>query len=241
MIKNLLNKIKTIFSKKAIEIPMSISPEFLEKKANKIFGLTKRTYDLIIKYETGGESYYNKALHRPTYPGGQSGVTIGIGYDLGYNTAEGFARDWKNKLDAKVFARLHGCLGLKGKAAAAKIAALKDISISWENAIEVFNNRTLPRFIKLTKTSFPGSDKLHDDAFGVLVSLVFNRGGSTRGASRVEMKNIREAISTKPADKDLYNYIADQIISMKRLWLNKGLDGLLKRRDEEAKIIRSCS
>lgn len=206
-----------------------------------LHGVSKRSYDLIIKYETGGEAYYRKALQRPTYPGGQSGVTIGIGYDLGYNTPEGFARDWKNKLDAKVFARLHGCLGLKGKAASAKIAGLKDIQIPWEMAQAVFNERTLPRFIALTKSTFPGSDKLHPDAFGVLVSIVFNRGGSTKGATRVEMKNIKDSISTKPINKDLYLYIANQITSMKRLWVGKGLNGLLTRRDEEAKIIKSLA
>ena len=240
MIKQLIkNTIGKIFIKKIIENPTSVSPEILEKRVNKTHGLTQKTYDLIIKHETGGESYYNKALQRPTYPGGQSGVTIGIGYDLGYNTAEGFARDWKNKLDAKVFARLHGCLGLKGKAAAAKISGLKDIYIPWSSALEVFNERTLPRFINLTKTSFPGADKLDPDAFGALVSIVFNRGGSTKGASRLEMKNIKDAISSKPANKDLYTYIADQIVSMKRLWVGKGLNGLLARRDEEAKIVRS--
>lgn len=238
MIKKLFTKITNIFSKKITETTGSTAPIFLEKRT---YGISKKTYDLIIKHETGGESYYNKALHRPTYPGGQSGVTIGIGYDLGYNTAEGFARDWKNKLDAKVFARLHACLGLKGKAAKAKIAELKNISISWESAIEVFNERTLPRFISLTKRSFPGSDKLDPDAFGVLVSIVFNRGASTKGPSRVEMKNIKEAISTKPINKDLYKYIADQIVSMKRLWVNKGLNGLLTRRDEEATIMRSLT
>jgi hypothetical protein len=241
MIKQLiLNTIGKIFTKKIIETPTSVSPEILEKRLDKTHGLTKKSYDLIIKHETGGESYYKKALQRPTYPGGQSGVTIGIGYDLGYNTAEGFARDWKNKLDAKVFARLHGCIGLKGKAASAKISGLKDINIPWSSAQEVFNERTLPRFIKLTKTSFPGADKLHPDAFGALVSIVFNRGGSTKGASRVEMKNIKDAIATKPINKELYKYIADQIVAMKRLWTGKGLDGLLRRRDEEADIIRKC-
>ena len=37
-------------------------------------------YKLILKYEVGGgASYYNKALKNPCYPGGESGVTIGIG------------------------------------------------------------------------------------------------------------------------------------------------------------------
>ncbi len=37
-----------------------------------------------------------------------------------------------------------------------------------------------------------------------------------------------------------YPGIADQIIAMKRLWVNKGLDGLLKRRDEEAMLVRQA-
>jgi GH24 family phage-related lysozyme (muramidase) len=36
-----------------------------------------------------------------------------------------------------------------------------------------------------------------------------------------------------------YNGIASQIRSMKRLWIGQGLDGLLKRRDEEAKMVQS--
>ena len=35
-----------------------------------------------------------------------------------------------------------------------------------------------------------------------------------------------------------YAGIAGQFIAMKRLWENKGLDGLLKRRDDEARLLR---
>jgi hypothetical protein len=234
---NIVNKIKG----KDI-VSLSVSPEIIKKRQNSAiyYGLDKKSYNLIIKHETGGERYYNKVLQQPTYPGGQSGVTIGIGYDLGYNTAESFARDWKNKLDAKVFARLHGCLGLKGKTAKEKISSVKDISISWEIALKVFHEKTLPKFIALTKRSFPGSSELHPTAFGALVSLVFNRGGSTKGASRKEMKNIRDALMGNIEVSNIYTYIADQIVAMKRLWTGKGLDGLLRRRDEEAEIIRKC-
>lgn len=34
--------------------------------------------------------------------------------------------------------------------------------------------------------------------------------------------------------------IAAQIISMKRLWQGKGLDGLLHRRDDEAKLVQGA-
>ena len=33
--------------------------------------------------------------------------------------------------------------------------------------------------------------------------------------------------------------IADQIRAMKRLWVGKGVDGLLKRRDAEADLVES--
>jgi len=69
-----------------------------------------------------------------------------------------------------------------------------------------------------------------------LVSIAFNRGTSTKGPSRVEMVNIRNLV----ANKD-YKGIAKEIRSMKRLWEGKGLDGLLKIREQEAKMVESCS
>lgn len=233
---NLFNKLRG----KIKVISLSVSPEIIKKRQESFYGLDKESYDLIIKHETGGKDYYNSKLSKPCYPGGASGVTIGIGYDLGYNTQASFAKDWKSKLDAKHFARLNALLGLKGKEAKEKISSVKDITISWEIALEVFNEKTLPRFIALTKRSFPGSGELHPAAFGALVSLVFNRGGSTKGASRKEMKNIRDALEGKITVDNIYKYIADQIVAMKRLWVGKGLDGLLRRRNEEADIIRKC-
>lgn len=197
-------------------------------------------YKLILKYEVGGgASYYNKALKNPCYPGGESGVTIGIGYDMGYNTAAQFADDWKGILSNSDYVRLVPHLGKKSSPAKDAVRILKDISVPWEAAETVFKSNTLPRFIKETVRAFPGAEKLHEDAFGALVSLVFNRGGSTSGASRAEMLNIKNAIAN--GHDDIYNYIAKQIIDMKRLWVGKGLDGLLTRRNDEAKLIKACA
>ena len=199
--------------------------------------LSAKSFALILKYEVGGgESYYNKCLKHPCYPGGQSGVTIGIGYDMGYNTAAQFATDWRGVLPDSAYDRLAPHLGKKSSNAKAAIPSIKDISVSWESAEVVFKSNTLPRFINETKKAFPNSEKLHPDAFGALVSLVFNRGGSISGQSRVEMLNIRKLIDSKD-----YKAIANEIIKMKRLWIGKGLDGLLTRRDEEAKLIASCA
>ena len=147
--------------------------------------LSERSYNLILKYEVGGgSSYYNKALKNPCYPGGASGVTIGIGYDLGYNTKAQYANDWKALLSERDFSRLEACLGAKGEYAKQLVRNVKDIEVDWDAASVVFKNETLPRFIKETLKAFPGADALHPDAFGALVSIVFNRGASVSGDSR---------------------------------------------------------
>lgn len=199
--------------------------------------ISQKALDLIIKHEVGGgEAYYNKALKKPCYPGGASGVTIGVGYDLGYNTGEQFTSDWGKVLAGDVFNRLAKCLGAKSAKAKGLIASVKDIEIPWSSALQVFKESTLPRFVKETLKAFPGADELHPDAFGALVSLVFNRGAAVTGKNREEMKNIRDLISSKN-----YAAIAKEITNMKRIWVGKGLDGLLRRRDEEAALVKGSA
>lgn len=199
--------------------------------------ISQKALDLIIKHEVGGgEAYYNKALKKPCYPGGASGVTIGVGYDLGYNSEDQFTADWGKVLTGDIFARLSKCLGAKSASAKSLIPAVKDIEIPWESALKVFKESTLPRFVKETLKAFPGADELHPDAFGALVSLVFNRGAAVTGKNREEMKNIRGLISSKN-----YAAIAKEIVNMKRIWVGKGLDGLLRRRDEEAALVKGSA
>ena len=218
---NFLTKIKSLFVKKMKPTP-NISP---------------KAFDLIIYYEVGGgKGYYNKALKKPTYPGGASGVTIGIGYDLGYNSLSDFTKDWKGKIPDSDFDRLKKVLGFKGNVAKSYLHLVSGVSIPWEAALDVFENNTIPKFMDQTLKAFPGADELHPDAFGALVSLVFNRGASVSGERRREMKNIRNLIPSKD-----YKAIANEIRKMKRLWVGKGLNGLLKRRDEEAELIENCS
>lgn len=209
-----------------------------EEDTSLICGISKKAYNLILYYETGGKEYYNKYLQSPSYPGGASGVTIGVGYDIGYNTLKQFESDWKRYLDPAHFERLKSFLGQKGVKVQAAIPGLKDIKIKWDSAKAVFQKSTLPRFIERTLTAFPGADALDPNIFGALVSVVFNRGGSMRGKTRREMVNIRHAISEGIlSESELKIYISDQIRHMKRLWVGKGLDGLLLRRDAEADLV----
>lgn len=199
--------------------------------------LSEKAFNLVLQYEVGGgKNYYNKYLKKPTWPQGASGVTIGIGYDLGYNTIEQFDKDWRKLLPEEDFIALSKTIGVKGVSAKQYISKLSEINILWDAALIVFQSNTLPRFIKETLKAFPQADKLHPDAFGALVSLVFNRGGSTVGDSRKEMFNIKALVIKKD-----YKGIAKEIRAMKRLWVGKGLDGLLVRREDEAKLVENCA
>jgi len=204
--------------------------------------LSKKSLDLILQFEVGGgENYYNKFLKNPTWPGEQSGVTIGVGYDLGYVNKTEFSNDWK-ELPQKDFDRLYKVVGVKGYQAKELARRLKDIAIPWELGFKVFMNKTVKKFYDLTRNTFPNFDKLPEDAKGGLVSLVFNRGASLEGDRRREMKAIRDIMAkTENFDQKTLSQIADQIRKMKRIWIGGGIEkGMSRRRDAEAKIIEEA-
>jgi GH24 family phage-related lysozyme (muramidase) len=201
--------------------------------------LSKKSLDLILEFEVGGgENYYNKFLKNPTWPEGQSGVTIGVGYDLGYVNKAEFSEDWKD-LPKEVFDRLYKVVGIKGYNAKNLVRGLKDISIPWDLALKVFNNKTVTKFWNLTKETFPNFDNLPEDAKGGLVSLVFNRGNALEGDRRREMKLIRDGMAiTSTFDQKALSFIANQIRNMKRIWIGGSIEkGMSRRRDAEAKLI----
>lgn len=189
----------------------------------------------VINFESGGQSYYNKFLKKMTYPGGASGVTMGIGADLGYMTINEFNSHFSRYFTKEENQKLKTTIGIKGESAKKNIKKLNGIELSWEDASEAFVEWTLPKFWKLTNTLWDGVGDLCENAQIALVSLVFNRGTSTRGSSRIEMLNIKPLVLKKD-----YKGIAKEIRKMKRLWENKNMEGLLKRREEEAKMVESC-
>ena len=174
----------------------------------------------------------------PAWSGGASGVTYGHGYDCGYNSEEQIKRDWSAHVNGNVLAFMVSCAGVKGETAKKRITTqTKVLRITADAAREVFENRTLPRYIKLAQETYPGFDELNEDTRGAIVSLVFNRGssfgvqGQASWESRREMRELAPLILAKD-----YNGIATTIKSMSRLWINKGLDGLIARRQNEAAL-----
>jgi hypothetical protein len=204
--------------------------------------LNGKSIKLILEFEVGGgENYYNKFLKNPTWPGEQSGITIGVGYDAGYVNKTEFTNDWK-ELNQKDFSRLYKVVGIKGVAAKDHIRGLKDIVIPWELGLKVFMNKTVNKFYSLAKNTFPHFDNLPEDAKGGLVSLVFNRGANLEGDRRREMKNIYDIMNKNETfDQKILSQIADQIRSMKRIWIGGSIEkGMSRRRDAEAKIIEEA-
>jgi hypothetical protein len=204
--------------------------------------LNKKSLDLILEFEVGGgENYYNKFLKNPTWPGEQSGVTIGVGYDLGYVNKTEFTNDWK-ELPQKDFDKLYKVVGVKGYNAKELAKRLKDIIIPWELGLKVFMNKTVSKFYNLSRDTFPNFDKLPEDAKGGLVSLVFNRGAALEGDRRREMKAIRDIMArTQNFDEKILSQIADEIRKMKRIWMGGSIEkGMSRRRDAEAKLIETA-
>jgi hypothetical protein len=167
--------------------------------------------------------------------GGPSGITLGIGYDLGYVTKEDFQKTWKNYLTADQMARLETVIGISGSAAGQRASGFADIVISREAAIDVFTRVSLPQYQARTAVAFPGYDKLPVDVQGALVSLVFERGIAMDGDRRKEMRAIRDAVASGNLQE-----IANQLRSMKRLWQGTGLEGVVRHLEAEALLVESA-
>lgn len=199
-----------------------------------------RALDLIWDYETGGRGYYEAMANHPHWPGGRSGLTLGAGYDLGYQRTAVFQHDWAAYLGSEDIAALKPAIGVVGRSARRLVPRFRHIRIDWETARAQFQRVTLPRYARKTIRAFPGAELLPPDAFGVLVSLVFNRGsgmGNRRDPRdwnrRREMRAIREALSGAAVES-----IPGHIRSMTRLWRNNPRSDrdLVDRREAEARL-----
>jgi len=194
--------------------------------------ISEKAVNLILRFE---------GLDQPgVWPGDASGVSIGCGYDLGYEP--NFEQDWGGLLPANVMERLRHTVGLKGQAAHHAAMGLRDIRIPLDKARQVLESVTIPREEATTAKVFPGAETLPADAFGGLVSLIYNRGPLVdKTPRRKEMLELFQ-LFRKGAPYDL-NRIADLVEAQKRLWPHvRNSDGdLWTRRIEEAKLIRNAA
>jgi len=220
-----ITKIENYLSTKLPDLPLGAS-----------LIVSKNGLDQILNFEISSESNYTKNLSSPSWPGGESGITIGIGYDLGFCTVDKLKKDWSMLTDTKlkVLSTATGKKGIDAKKTLGK--SIKSIIISLEDAKEVFYTVSLEEYAMKVRNIYPGVQELPGDAQTALLSLVYNRGENLKGDSRKEMANIVQLVK----DKNLPG-IAGELRSMKRMWKDKGLPGLLKRREQEAVMAENAS
>lgn len=197
--------------------------------------ISQAAIDLIIREEVSSEAVYRKKYTRPEWPGVQSGVTIGIGYDVGYSTPARLRADWSGLIPDSMITALTRACGVTGDSAQGLLPSLrKVVNVPWEAAIGNFSRVVLPRWIKTVTDKLPNCDKLHPDCLGALVSLAYNRGPSfgNNGDRYREMRAIRALMASGN-----FAGIPAQFRSMKRIWPNvKGLQG---RREREAQLFEA--
>jgi GH24 family phage-related lysozyme (muramidase) len=174
----------------------------------------------------------------PYRPGGASGVTIGIGYDLGQQSVTQIRTDLNGIFNTNDINRLVTVAELQGQQAQTALSTVSNINVSLEQAKRLAIV-TFRRYVQKVVDVYPDVLEFHPDCQGALLSLVINRGNSFTVPSveaRIEMRQIQDDFRNNTPEN-----IPRRIVRMKRLWMNaqgqpisSDVAGLLPRRDEEA-------
>lgn len=193
-----------------------------------------RAVDLIVSFEIGSPELYQRKYRNPVWPGAASGVTIGIGYDLGHQAPDVIAIDWQAHPHQ---VRLVTASGVTGPLARDLARALADVSVEYGYAREVFDQTSVVEHFRAARRAFGEPFAIaHPCLRGALTSLVFNRGASMAGPGRVEMRTIRD-VCLPAQDR---NCVAREIRAMTRLWVGGSIErGMTRRRNAEAELAES--
>ena len=199
--------------------------------------ISEDAFKLIVLFEVTSAALYDQRYQKPVWPGGDSGVTIGVGYDMGYVTPAWFEQDWGGRLAPAQIARLRPACGKRGPAAQALYRQYADVAVPWRLANPQFREKLIPLYTGLAISKLPAAARtLSPDCLGALVSLVYNRGASFRSEKPRfrEMRRIHGHLEDGELDR-----IPDEFLAMRRLWEgNPKMRGLVKRRELEAALFR---
>lgn len=191
----------------------------------------KAVQELFIEFEVTSRVVYESRYRKPIWPGGTSGITIGLGYDIGFVSPLQLQKDWASILQPSELERLQKYCGKVGIICKSYLPI--DVTITFEQACKVFYKTSLPKYAKLAANVYDELETLHPWEQTAIVSLVYNRGASIRGERRAEMYQLISAIKN---DDD--KLMAALLRQMKRLW-GQDQRGLLLRREKEAQFIEA--
>lgn len=194
--------------------------------------LTTPGVTFIAREEVSSPAEYRRRYERPVWPTANSGITIGIGYDLRFADRDKLETDWSGALPPEVLARLTPTCGTRGSAEL--LARVADIEIPLHKAVRTFLKRMLPEHVARTRAAYPVLDALPPARRTALISLVFNRGGALEGDRRREMKRIRQLLDAGDPEP-----VAEQLEAMTRIWDPVKERGVIERRRREATLWRS--
>ena len=183
----------------------------------------------LIRWEVTSEGWYNSNAIHPDWPGGESGVTLGIGYDCSAQSDAQIIHDWIG-LGMPCATLLSKCAGLRGAHAETALRFVRMLTVPYTLATSVFESAVLPRYATQTESTLPNCADLNGNQFGALVSIGYNRGNEgwvDDDERHVEMNAIHLAMTGKN-----FASIPTSIRAMQRLW-PEGSD-LWKRRAAEA-------
>jgi hypothetical protein len=178
----------------------------------------------------------------PYWPGGESGITIGVGWDLGQHSESEFLRSWAG-LELATLRQLKAAIHKRGHAAEVVVPQLKAIDLPRNLSLSVFRSSLEDSYYPMTLRLFPGVETLPTEVQVALLSVVFNRGvllGRDPDWSKAKEVDRRWEIRRLQADvkqRDLFA-IYIRLGTMKRLWEKSGPRGLLYRRRDEQHLIR---
>ena len=146
---------------------------------------------LVVRWEVGSPAQYVRKYQGVICPGGGSGPTIGIGYDLGTQTAREIRAAWGGHPQVDVLVTASGQVG--GAKCNAWRAKHRDIRVAYSDAIRVFAEVDWPKYSDMAGRAYRnGWAELTRNHQGSLTSNGYNRGFSFLGSRRTEMRHVRD-------------------------------------------------
>lgn len=195
--------------------------------------ISDKSINFLVAQEDGPQAYYERTEEHFDWPGGDSGATVAVGYDLGYVTRSELWADWDGILPQSAIAICSDAVGLRGEEAHRWVQQHHDdITVPWALALGEFVQREVPKWEQRCVAAIPNFELLPPDCQGSILSISYNRGtgGYTSGLPRFrEMAQIRAAMAAKR-----FAVIPALIMSMIRIWPNSA--DLRHRRALEAQM-----
>jgi GH24 family phage-related lysozyme (muramidase) len=164
---------------------------------------------------------------RPYWPGGQSGVTLDPGVDLGYADESLVVSCYDDLLTAREMQTCIRAMGIVGTKACRRIERnerLQSIRITEEQATAIFSQVAMP-YWRAARRRWPEVTEAPPPVQTVVLSLCYNRGPS----------NDRLSVIGEPLRAKDYEALADVVEEMQD---DHRLVGIQQRRDTEAQYVR---